>query len=187
MREGAPGANDCFRPPEIPIEVFCAHCQQEYDSYLIHWVEDSSFANGGYWACPTPDCDGKGFTFDIWPTDPDWTDEHGNKVCFLDDEDAVEDDWEGDLAEVADDDTDDDVWEAHEEESIDVIEDPDRGLLIPETSDSAEADLDDEDYAPLELDDELNWEKSDEGWDIPRRTRRIPDSLEFHPDDDLPF
>lgn len=25
----------------------------------------------GFWMCPTPNCDGAGFTFDIFPTDPD--------------------------------------------------------------------------------------------------------------------
>jgi hypothetical protein len=184
-REGAPGANDCFRPPEIPIEVFCAHCQQEYDSYLIHWVEDYSFSNGGYWACPTPGCDGKGFTFDIWPTDPDWTDEHGNKVCFLDEDDEVEDDWAADLADAGD---EDDAYldeNCDPEPTIEVINNPDDGLLIPEPAAADEAELDEEEYAPLELDDEMNWQ-SDEGWDRFRPVPRMGDTLEFHPDDDLP-
>jgi hypothetical protein len=41
--------------------------------------------------CPTPGCDGIGFCFDIWPTDPEWRDEHGNRVCFFDDEEYDED------------------------------------------------------------------------------------------------
>lgn len=87
--EPAPGPEaDPFMPPKVNTVVSCMHCNEEYDSYKIHWVEDASFgANGGYWACPTPGCDGKGFCFDIWPTDPEWRDEDGNKVWFEDDED----------------------------------------------------------------------------------------------------
>ena len=33
---------DPFRPPAIPIEVCCLHCQQEYESYLIQWVVEES-------------------------------------------------------------------------------------------------------------------------------------------------
>ena len=90
MRDTSPGADDCFHPPPIPIEVGCLHCGEAYDSYLIHWVEDDTFENGGYWACPTPGCDGKGFCFDIWPTDPEWRDENGEKVWF-DDVDCEDD------------------------------------------------------------------------------------------------
>jgi hypothetical protein len=89
MREGAPGSDDPFRPPDIPIEVHCRHCGQEYESYLIKWVPDETYHNKGFWSCPTPGCDGIGFCFDIWPTDPDWRDENGQKVFFDDD-----DEWE---------------------------------------------------------------------------------------------
>jgi ferredoxin len=87
MREGSPGSNDPFRPPDIPIEVHCIHCGEEYESYLIKWVPDERDPSDGFWSCPTPGCDGIGFCFDIWPTDPDWRDENGQKVMFFDDED----------------------------------------------------------------------------------------------------
>lgn len=72
-------ATDPFRPPDIPTEVFCLHCQQEYDSYLIEWREEKQ-ADGsvhGFWCCPTPGCGGMGFGFDLLPTDPEYRDERG--------------------------------------------------------------------------------------------------------------
>jgi hypothetical protein len=79
--------SDPFRPPEISVEVSCLHCGQEYDSYLIEWrVETCSDGQKhGFWCCPTPGCDGRGFGFDILPTDPDYQDERGG--WFNDDED----------------------------------------------------------------------------------------------------
>lgn len=61
--------NECFRPPEIPLLVVCQQCQREFESYLIQWVDDPTDPAGGYWACPTPDCPGRGYTLDIWPSD----------------------------------------------------------------------------------------------------------------------
>ena len=90
MREGSPGSNDPFRPPDIPIEVHCIHCGEEYESYLMKWVRDEKDPSDGFWSCPTPGCDGIGFCFDIWPTDPDWRDENGQKVMFFDDEEDEE-------------------------------------------------------------------------------------------------
>jgi len=81
-----------FRPPAIPTEVSCIHCGEVYDSYLIEWREGAGpVGDTGAWCCPTPGCDGLGFLFDIWPTDPEWRDEHGNKVCWIDDEDEDDD------------------------------------------------------------------------------------------------
>ena len=94
MREGQPGADDPFRPPDIPIEVHCIHCGSEYESYLLKWVPGTPGDSlDGFWCCPTPGCDGVGFCFDIWPTDPEWRDEDGNKVLFFTDDE--EEDGEG--------------------------------------------------------------------------------------------
>ncbi len=80
---------DPFRPPDIPTEVCCLHCGREYESYLIYWQEEQVDGKPmRFWCCPTPGCDGKGFGFDILPTDPNYRDEHGGWVH--DDEDRDE-------------------------------------------------------------------------------------------------
>lgn len=85
---------DPFRPPAIPTEVFCMHCQQEYESYLMEWREEiaDDGRRDGFWCCPTPGCDGKGFGFDIFPIDPDYCDEHGQPMSPF----GEEEDEEGD-------------------------------------------------------------------------------------------
>ena len=68
---------DPFRPPELSVEVSCLHCGLEYDSYLIEWRVETTVdgSQHGFWCCPTPGCDGRGFGFDILPTDPNYRDE----------------------------------------------------------------------------------------------------------------
>ena len=80
--------SDCFKPPETPVEVECLHCGRRYQSNLIEWRVETS-AEGdlhGFWCCPIPGCDGRGFGFDILPTDPEYHDEHGGWVSCDDDE-----------------------------------------------------------------------------------------------------
>jgi hypothetical protein len=79
---------DPFRPPALSTLVHCIHCGEEYDSYRIEWrVEtDQRGQPHGFWCCPIPSCDGRGFGFDIFPVDPDYRDEHGNKMWISDDE-----------------------------------------------------------------------------------------------------
>jgi hypothetical protein len=64
---------DPFGPPEVPCLCSCLHCGREFMSDGI-WYE-RHVKNGiefeGFWRCPTPNCDGAGFTFDIFPVDPD--------------------------------------------------------------------------------------------------------------------
>ncbi|MEX0655049.1 MAG: hypothetical protein WD534_00335 [Phycisphaeraceae bacterium] len=85
---------DPFRPPAIPTEVFCLHCQQEYESYLMEWREEMAEGKRhGFWCCPTPGCDGRGFGFDIFPIDPEYRDENGEPLGpFADDEEADDED-----------------------------------------------------------------------------------------------
>src|SRR5690242_11840249 len=88
---------DTFRPPAANTEVGCLHCGEVYDSYRIEWREeaDSDGKPRGFWCCPTPGCGGRGFGFDILPTDPDWQDEEGRGMGWVhDDEDEDEEDCE---------------------------------------------------------------------------------------------
>jgi hypothetical protein len=87
---------DPFGPPEDSIEVECLHCGLRYQSNLIEWRVQAN-AEGdlhGFWCCPTPDCGGMGFGFDIFPTDPTYHDEHGGWVD--DDEEYDEEDFDDD-------------------------------------------------------------------------------------------
>jgi len=81
---------DPFHPPAIPTEVHCLHCNKEYESYLIQWEEsvDDMGVQRGFWCCPTDGCEGKGFGFDIFPTDPDYIDENGERMFEYDDDEA---------------------------------------------------------------------------------------------------
>lgn len=79
---------DPFRPPAISILVGCLHCGQEYDSYRIEWrvATDSHGRPHGFWCCPIAGCGGAGFGCDIFPVDPDYRDENGEKM-WTDDND----------------------------------------------------------------------------------------------------
>ncbi|MBV8780232.1 MAG: hypothetical protein JO353_02435 [Phycisphaerae bacterium] len=64
---------DCFGPPAEPCLCFCLHCQREVMSDQM-WFQPALKKNGkvdGFWMCPTPNCGGAGFGFDIFPVDPD--------------------------------------------------------------------------------------------------------------------
>jgi hypothetical protein len=84
---------DPFKPPAIPTGVACLHCGREYESYLIEWRMGTAAdgSTSGFWCCPTPGCDGKGFGFDIFPVDPEYRDERGGWVRD-DDGDGADDD-----------------------------------------------------------------------------------------------
>ncbi|MGD0897094.1 MAG: hypothetical protein ABR915_04615 [Thermoguttaceae bacterium] len=88
--------SDPFKPPAIPTAVHCIHCGQEYESYLMEWriEEGSDGQQHGFWCCPVDGCDGRGFGFDIFPTDPEYRDENGGWVY-----DDVEEDEGGESGE----------------------------------------------------------------------------------------
>jgi len=91
MATNNPQDDDPFGPPVIPTEVQCLHCGREYQSYLIQWVEEIVDGEArGFWRCPTPGCDGAGFGFDIFPTDPAWVDPTG-QLQFVSDDDEEDD------------------------------------------------------------------------------------------------
>lgn len=92
---------DGMHPPTIPEMVHCIHCDEEYDSWRIEWrvLEYPDGTTHGFWCCPIPGCDGKGFGVDIYPVDfpPDgcWKDEDGREIQMVWDDDE-EDGEEGD-------------------------------------------------------------------------------------------
>lgn len=108
-------ASDPFKPPAIPTAVSCLHCGEEFDSYLIEWRVETGKSGTpmGFWCCPTPGCDGKGFGFDIFPLDPDYLDENGDRM-WSSDEDEEDDD-----GDEVDDFEDDDNDEPHHDNNGD--------------------------------------------------------------------
>lgn len=86
--------NDPFGPPAISTLVHCIHCGEEYDSFRIEWrvEQDADGKPHGFWCCPMPGCDGKGFCFDIFPVDPEYRDENGELIWCDDDEEFDEED-----------------------------------------------------------------------------------------------
>jgi hypothetical protein len=79
---------DCFAPPMESCECFCLHCQRTFmsDGIWFQKVINSSDGFEGFWKCPTPNCGGAGFTFDIFPTDPDHPANEGWHYCDDDEE-----------------------------------------------------------------------------------------------------
>jgi hypothetical protein len=63
---------DCFAPPSEPCECYCISCGRTFDSEQIWFQRVINDPQGfeGFWMCPTPNCGGAGFTFEIFPTDP---------------------------------------------------------------------------------------------------------------------
>ena len=128
--------DDCFAPPKIPCECYCLHCQRTFMSTGIWFQRVKNAQPGhldGFWLCPTPNCDGKGFTFDIFPTDPDHPANEGWRY---------------------DDDEDDEAWEDDDDEF-------DEGEGNSSTS-VGEADYDPDEAKWKRLDDELGEEADDD-------------------------
>jgi hypothetical protein len=96
--QGKEEQRDPFGPPEVPCECFCLHCRRTFMSDQIWFQKVKGARDGfeGFWMCPTPNCSGKGFTFDIFPVDPDhpanegWVSDDGE---YYDDEDE-EGEWD---------------------------------------------------------------------------------------------
>ena len=97
-------ADDCCAPPKIPCECYCLHCRRTFWSTEI-WLQRVKNAQAGdldgFWMCPTPNCDGKGFSFDIFPTDP----EHPANADWCDDDEEFddEDEWDDEDFDMDDD------------------------------------------------------------------------------------
>ena len=63
---------DQMAPPAEPCECYCLHCGRTFlsDRMWFQRVVGDPQGFEGFWMCPTPNCSGAGFTFDIFPTDP---------------------------------------------------------------------------------------------------------------------
>ncbi len=71
---GAPeSADDPMGPPKEPCECWCMHCNRTFMSTEMWFQRVVGDPQGfkGFWMCPTPNCGGAGFCFDVFPTDPD--------------------------------------------------------------------------------------------------------------------
>jgi hypothetical protein len=93
--------DDCFAPPAEPCECWCLHCRRVFMSDQIWFQRVVNDPQGfpGFWMCPTPNCGGAGFTFDIFPTDPSHPGNDGWYSDDGDDEDEEQFDEEGLLNE----------------------------------------------------------------------------------------
>jgi hypothetical protein len=76
--------HDQMAPPKEPCECYCLHCQRTFtsDQMWFQRVVGDKSGFDGFWMCPTNNCSGAGFTFDIFPTDPD----HPANAGWIDDE-----------------------------------------------------------------------------------------------------
>jgi hypothetical protein len=84
---------DCFAPPTEPCECHCLHCGRTFmsDQIWLQRVVGGRDGFEGFWMCPTPNCGGAGFTFDIFPTDPDHPANEGWHDADDDEDDLGED------------------------------------------------------------------------------------------------
>lgn len=99
--------DDQMAPPSEPCECHCLHCGRTFMSDRIWFQKVIGDPTGfdGFWMCPTPNCGGAGFTFDIFPTDPDHP---ANDGCYSWDEDD-EDEEGAEYNDFEDEDDDDDA------------------------------------------------------------------------------
>ena len=80
---------DHFAPPQEPCECYCLHCRRVFmsDGIWFQRVINDPQGFDGFWMCPTPNCDGAGFTFDIFPTDLEHPANAGWTYCDDEEED----------------------------------------------------------------------------------------------------
>ena len=84
---------DQMAPPQEPCECWCMHCRRVFmsDQMWFQRVINDPHGFPGFWMCPTPNCSGAGFTFDIFPTDADHPANAGWYSDDGDDEEGAED------------------------------------------------------------------------------------------------
>src|SRR5688572_17285968 len=90
--------DDPMAPPRERCECWCLHCRRTFmsDQMWFQRVVGAKDGFTGFWMCPTPNCSGAGFTFDIFPTDPShpanegWCDDDEDDECYEEDEENSE-------------------------------------------------------------------------------------------------
>jgi hypothetical protein len=96
-------SQDCFAPPQEPCECYCLHCGRTFmsDQIWFQRIIGDPMGLDGFWMCPTPNCSGAGFTFDIFPTDPAHP---GNEGWSYDDDEEEGDgeDYDGEFLDLGD-------------------------------------------------------------------------------------
>jgi hypothetical protein len=55
-----------YDPPVVPVSVRCYVCGEAYTSDRM--VFEERFGEDELWRCPTDQCDGVGFGYDVLPT-----------------------------------------------------------------------------------------------------------------------
>jgi hypothetical protein len=179
---------DQFAPPTEPCECYCLHCNRLFMSDQIWFQRVIGDKNGfeGFWRCPTANCDGAGFTFDIFPTDPSHPANAG--WSYDDDEDYLEDEFE--------------EFDGLEAQAQDVEWDPEEPMYRSMESQDPDIEGDEWKYG-LEPGDQLPdahrsdaqraWEEEQERYDAPdERPRELDWSNRDDPErtineDDIPF
>jgi hypothetical protein len=185
---------DMMSPPKVPCECYCLHCHRTFMSDGIWFQKVINARDGfaGFWMCPTPNCDGAGFTFDIFPTDPTHPSNGGWSYDEDEDDEDLEYDENGDVIEASRDkeyDPDESKYKALDEELGDVDEDIiegdewklglEPGARQPESDSQRQA--------------RLEWEEEQKRYDGPDERPRILDWKDREDrgphlgDDDIPF
>ena len=189
---------DRMSPPKVVCECYCLHCHRTFmsDRIWLQRVINGRDGFGGFWMCPTPNCDGAGFTFDIFPTDPAHPANAGWSYDDDDDDDDDDEDLEfdeiGDVIEPTgekDYDPDESKYKALDEQlgdtDDDIIEGDewklaglDPAQLPPESESQRQA--------------RLEWEEEQKRYDAPDERPRILDWKDRQDpppmnEDDIPF
>jgi hypothetical protein len=85
---------DHMAPPKVPCLCWCLHCHRTFmsDQIWFQKVINDPAGFDGFWMCPTNNCGGAGYTFDIFPVDPNHPDNAGWHT--FDDEEEFDEDGE---------------------------------------------------------------------------------------------
>ena len=179
---------DPMAPPEEPCECWCIECGRTFmsDQMWLQRIIEHPRGMEGFWMCPTPNCGGAGFTFDIFPTDPDHPANEGWHFCD-DDEEEAGDDWQPD--------EDEDGWDPAETTYADMDEEL-----------AAEGDIEGEEWkhpsdlqppaeSPAQAEARRAREEHERKYDEPDTRPREVYYKDLHPgdgrssfsDDDIPF